>query len=439
MTKHRTFLGFLHRLLPIVAASNSLIIAACEGSQDFEIPGPLTVTRMTLNDPGGNNATGTSVFTDTSSPQDCTLPGLQDSAACISTPFTDMFSPKKSPPNPDSATKLRVVFNKLPLKLNGQDIEVPPEGGLPMGLSDFKLIAQGVIQLQCMGSGCGVPESYNSMWATGSALSPDPTFFDYGPALQMEVLPAYDPALGTTIAADPLRALEPGTVYKVVLNPGLSGRNPSEKVLSDSASDALLTFTTERFQVIRIGIGAGNDALTGGGCLKGSGTASDPYIATAALGGDGVCSYTDLANDGVMAIQLNAGVDHTVLRATTATATVSVNNGPAMPVTVVVRNNAESMAGNPATCNRGNQRKLYIAPSAGTWVPGLAANSNAVVKVTLIGADIRDISQLPGHPAGAGRHALASDLVLQGNISGSGPNAQAKSAIRAADVTPCPQ
>lgn len=441
MRQRSALMAFLLGSLQVGAASSLAVLGACNDfvtGQDPEPPGPLLVTRVTLLDPAGRD--GHVVFTDTSAPLDCSLAQLKDTVACVNTPFKDMYSPKMSPPTPDSATKLRVVFNKIPAKLNGQDVETAPADGLAKDLSELKLIDPNVVSLSC-DTCTGIPQSNNTLQVTGSDLSPDPTTFDYGPALQMQVLPSYDPSLGVSIADDPLRALEPATVYKLKLSPGLSGRNSDDKILVDDAANALLTFTTEPFSVIQSGIGDtiatgddggaddAKDLYVINSCNRGSGAVTDPFIIAAA---DGNCNYVDPTNTGVLALYLNAGVDHSAFQAgKTVTATVAVDGGTATAVPVMITNGHKVKG----ACDRGSQRTLYIAPTSGTWATGLAASSTAVVLVTVRGADIRDVSQDASHTAGMGRHVLSGDVLLQATIKGSN---MAPDAVTAADVTACP-
>jgi len=444
MRQCSALMAFLRGSLAVGMASNVLFLASCVDyltGQDPEPSGPLRVTRMTLSDPGGDNAFGSPIFTDTSSPLDCSLSELENTTACVNTPFKDMFSPLNSPPTPDSATKLRVVFNKIPLKLNGQDLEVVPENALPT--ADMLVLSDpNVLQLQC--DSCAIPVSYNSLQVSGSNLSPNPTRFDYGPALQLEIV-RNDKRLGASVEADPLRALEPATTYRVVLNPGLAGRNAEEKILLDDAARALLSFHTEPFQAIRVGLGDtlttdpmqkgqddGTDAYVTSPCAMGTGTAEEPYIATTADTNLLACTSVGLANDGVIAVHLNAGVDHAAFQLQTATATVAVDGGPATPVIVKLTNGA-SPACAPSPMN--SQRVLYVAPVAGTWVPTLASDQSAEVLLTLRGADIRDVSQLPGHPANMGRNVLPDDVHIKASLK---LDNQRGDGVAAADVLACP-
>ena len=381
-------------------------LIACDDystGQDTEPPGPLKVERLTLSD--GHQ------FIDTSAPLDCDSDKLKDTPECLNSPFKDNFSLLKHPPTPDHAMKLRVVFNKLPLKLNGVDVETAPaDGQLPKDISELQLRDPSVIKLEC--DGCtGIPAAYTSLQLAGSALSPDPTTFDYGPALQMEVLPSLPAFL--MIADDPLRALEPNTTYRVVINPGLSGRNAADKVLLDERAKSLLTFPTGPFAV--------------------SETQEADVVTTDTDGHD---TPVGLTNGSALVVTLNAGVDHTRFQVGTITsAEVTVNGGAAMSVPVVLRN------GLKAACNRGNQRKLYIAPRGGTWVNSVAAGDDIKVKIVIRGSDIRDVAQDAAHTPGMGRNSLAEDITLNATIVAKPADGAAEHVIDASvavtDVTAC--
>ncbi len=437
MRRRSTLKACLRQLQIVGAISCLTFVGSCTdylSGQDPEPPGPLLVTRMTLSDPSGDTTAGEPVFSDTSAPLNCAADAVKDTPGCVNDPFKDMYSLSKSPPTPDSATKLRVIFNKIPLKAGGFDIEHVPDEGLAQKGKDLRLIDSSIIQLSCDGESCGVPASYNSLQATGTGLSPDPTTFDYGPALQMEVLPAYDSEqVGTDstgsvlIPDDPVRALEPNTVYHVVLNPTLSGRNPQDVLRLDAPTKVLLTFATQPFTPIRIGIGdqktkateagdSASDRFLSDKCIRGSGTGNDPFIAAAA---DDDCNYVEMANDGVFAVYMNAPVDEQSLQADTARATLKITGTPAepsAPIDVVLQNGVGDVQKPESGCNRGNKRVLYIAPAHGLWALGLGADQVAVVTVALRGSDIRDVSQRAGHPPGTGRNTISGDMVLRASI-----------------------
>lgn len=386
--------------------ASMITFIACDDyttGQDTEPPGPLKVERLTLSD--GHQ------FIDTSAPLDCDDDKLKNTPECVNSPFKDAFSILKNPPTPDHAMKLRVVFNKLPLKLNGVDVETAPaDGQLPKDVDELQLRDPSVIKLEC--DGCtGIPAGYTSLQLAGSALSPDPTTFDYGPALQMEVLSALPPFL--MINNDPLRALEPNTTYRVVINPGLSGRNAADKVLLDDRAKSLLTFTTQPFAV--------------------SNTQDADVVKTDADGND---MKLGLANTSALVITLNAGVDDTRFQAgTVQTAEVTVNGGGAMSVPVVLRN------GRLSACVRENQRRLFVAPTSGTWVNTIAATDDVKLKIVIRGLDIRDIAQDAAHTPGMGRNSLGEDITVAATIiAGPAPDSDEHfldTAVTAADVNAC--
>lgn len=384
--------------------------------QDGEPSGPLRVTRLTLFDLGRSR--GTAVFTDTSVPADCSLAEFRDASACLDNAFKDRYGILKSPPNPDSARSLRVVFNKSPLKLNGMALEPLPEEGLPTVLS---LTDPSVIGLVC--TGCsqddqgnrGVPATYNSLQLTGTDQSPNPARYAYGPGLQMEAVTECetdnsDPCRLAGIAADPYRALEPDSTYSVVLNAGLSARigDGSDTLLIDDAARSLLRFTTEAFKPLTVGIGDGKDNVVDGTAASGEGSPERPYrIDRPTADGKGEAV---LDNGGAVQVSLNAAVDESVFSSQTATATVTVGDGTPTAVAVTVSN----AKGAPLMCKFGSKRKLYIAPTSGSWlgqpVPG------AVVRITLRGSELHDLSQLSGHPAGKGVHVVGRELTLEATL-----------------------
>ncbi|MBL9003567.1 MAG: hypothetical protein JNJ46_04930 [Myxococcales bacterium] len=396
-------------LISSISIASLITFTACDDystGQDAEPPGPLKVERLTLSD--GHQ------FIDTSAPADCEDAKLKDTPECLNNPFKDNFSIKKHPPTPDHATKLRVVFNKLPLKLNGVDVEgAPADGKLPKDISELQLRDPSVIKLEC--DGCtGIPAAYTSLQLAGSALSPDPTTFDYGPALQMEVLPSLPGFL--MIADDPLRALEPNTTYRVVLNPGLSGRNAADKVLLDDRAKSLLTFTTQPFAVVD--------------------TQDADVIKTDNEGHD---VPVGLSNSGALVITLNAGVDHTRFQAGTVQAAELTVNGAKMTVPVVFSNTTTDHMS--MTCEHGNQRRLFVAPTSGTWVNSIGASDTVTLKVVIRGSDIRDVAQDSAHTPGMGRNSLSEDITVNATIVAD-PAMDAEehlreTAVPAADVTAC--
>ncbi len=412
MKKHRKslFLG---------AAASLMLLGACNDNltgQDGEPTGPLKVLRLTLIDFGIN--TGHLVFTDTSVPSDCTLPQYKDLKQCTNDPFMDTYGVKKSPPNPDSLRRLRVVFNKPPLLdldapsrgANSTELELVPDSGVP---TDLKLVDQKVISLACTNcstdnGAVGIPLTYNSLQLTGSDLSPDPSQFPYGPGLQMEVLTSCTSAANkfkcdkiglTSKTVDPLAALEPDSSYTVMLSKGLAGRD-QQKIMIDDRATSLLSFRTEPFQVNTVGNGDGESGKEVRAGESGTGSSTDPYTVA-----DGL-----VAIDGAIEISVNAAVDYSRLNGTSATAQVSVNGGAPKAVAVIVSPNVAD--------DCGSLRSIYVAPaSGGAWATLTnPMTDEVVVTVTLKGAAVYDLSQVKGHPIGKGTHTMGKDIVIRAKL-----------------------
>ncbi len=412
MKKHRKslFLG---------AAASLMLLGACNDNltgQDGEPTGPLKVLRLTLIDFGIN--TGHLVFTDTSVPSDCTLPQYKDLKQCTNDPFMDTYGVKKSPPNPDSLRRLRVVFNKPPLLdldapsrgANSTELELVPDSGVP---TDLKLVDQKVISLACTNcstdnGAVGIPLTYNSLQLTGSDLSPDPSQFPYGPGLQMEVLTSCTSAANkfncdkiglTSKTVDPLAALEPDSSYTVMLSKGLAGRD-QQKILIDDRATSLLSFRTEPFQINTVGNGDGASGSEVRAGESGTGSSTDPYKVADDL----------VAIDGAIEIAVNAAVDYSRLNGTSATAQVSVNGGAPKAVAVIVSPNVAD--------DCGSLRSIYVAPaSGGAWATLTnPMTDEVVVTVTLKGAAVYDLSQVTGHPIGKGIHTMGKDIVIRAKL-----------------------
>lgn len=438
------------RFFLLGASAASLMVLGCSDNltgQDGEPHGPLRVTKVTLND-GAHSRPSGRVVTDTSVPPDCAAASAANLPQCTADPFKDMYGVRRSPPNPDSAFILRVVFNKAPLNLNGAPLEPVPAEGLPTNATPLKLANPNVIRLTCQNcstdgaGGMGVPTSYNSLQLTGTDLSPDPAQYAFGPGLQMEVIPTCPKApvippppapvpaptkcqlAGPTYVTDPFRALEPGATYSVALDPMLQGRlaDGTDNVLLDDAAKALLTFTVESFQVLLAGNGDGNDNQVAGSTDFGDGSVAKPYLADTAGGKAAV------ANEGAVVISLNAPADESLFTAQTVSASVTAN-GSTMSVPVTI----STAVGAPGDCDYGNRRALYVAPASGTWLP--TAMPGAVVTITIKGSEVRDLSQLPSHPAGKGVHALNKDITVSAQLLAMPADAD-YAGILASDVVP---
>lgn len=279
---------------------------------------------------------------------------------------------------------MRVVFNKLPLLINGMELEkVTKQPPTALELTD-----QTVVELACPAP-CAAPVVQKSLQLTGAPLSPNPLDprFAYGPAVQMQVLSD----------TDPLAFLEPASTYQVTVNPGVSGRD-GNKVLLDAAAAGLLSFTTEAFQVLRVGVGdSTNDPYVYADPTQGTGAAATPYL------------IASLPLNGVVAVGVNAGVFEPGFTANTVTATL---DNKSVPVKIGLSQLVTDMKGNPA-CDAARHRSIYLFPGTmdGTW--GAAAGT---LVLTLHGAEVHDVSQNTGHPVG--RHSLPGDVTLNAQLTG---------------------
>ncbi|MCS6912421.1 MAG: hypothetical protein RMK29_11105 [Myxococcales bacterium] len=347
--------------------------------QDPEPTDPLRVTRLTLFDATSRNR---EVFTDTSIP-DCSLPANQEVPACKNDVNKDKFSPIKSPPTPDSGREVRLVFNKLPLTFNGQPLErrIDEPGKPPR----FELADPQVAEIRCEGSCTGVPPATVTLVLSGSDTTSDPLYphahpsaIPYGPALLLEIKAG---------GMHPFAALEPETAYQVTFKPGLGDRN-GQRVVMDARTQQLVRFTTEPFKLLRVGRGDASDRWVW------EETDPDPR-------GPATYRVEGLPLDGVVQLVLNAPVDDSVFTDTTVTAT---RNGVDVPVRLSL--NQLVMRNMMPACDPGKRRAVYIFPAADTWgMPG-------EVRITLRGAQVRDLSQAAGHPAKEGRHALRGDITI---------------------------
>lgn len=456
--------GTLVGLLSVMSCNDYLT------GQDGEPAGPLKVLRLTLLDPG--IAHGSTVFTDTSVPADCMDAKYKDTKACQNDPFGDTYGVLHSPPNPDSARRLRVVFNKAPLTLDGADLEeVLPAMGLPMSL---QLKDPSVISLSCTGCSTdggksGVPATYNSLQLTGSDLSPEPSQFPFGPGLQMEVLttcsgatarykccvmgliPKPTPATpgATTYCkdltsnpaddpSDPMGALEPDSTYTVALKAGLAGRNAADKVLLDDAAKALLTFKTEKFAALNYGNGLDSFAVGGTDAVK-----LPAFVKKDAM-------MMNVPVHGALVVDLNAPADETRFTATTATAVITVNGTmqPNVPLRVSTARQdvgEDDMGMRSTACTFENRRRLYIGPVSGSWGT-FQASDKVEVTITLKGSEVFDVSQVatpdpmgalpPKHPPGKGVHNLGENLVFKATLSTDGSSAEVDPSVILAKDAP---
>ncbi len=347
----------LRSLLPLCLVGLSLWGCDNHIGQDSEPQGPLQVRRLTLLDPSGRDHP---IFSDTSIP-DCSLPENQDSLACHNDPQKDRYSLRRSPPNPDSAAEIRVVFNKIPLLFDGMALEQ----------------VDGVVGIACAAP-CGVPPLKKSLVIIGSDVSFDPTVVPYGPAL----------LLRADTALDPLTALEPGTDYQINLDPHLAGRD-GVPVEQDDRVQFLLRFTTEPFLVVRAGRGAPADAWVYG--------TAGPY------------RLDPLPEDGALAVVLSASVYEPSLSGLALQASIGDR---VVPVRAVPNQLLIDKDGMPR-CKNDRGRAVYLYPDTPGRLWGGAAGEE--LQVTLPAA-IRDVEQSTGHPAG--HHTLAGVVVLLASLTG---------------------
>jgi len=342
-----------------------------------EPSGPLQITKLTLFDSGSRDAP---VFTDTSIPDcsktpnlDCSSPDTRDTLVCrvcYNDFIKDKYTPSKSVPTPDSAGDLRVVFNKVPLLLDGDDI------GKPENLAK-------ALDLTCTGCG-GIPPLTRVLQITGSDVSFDPTQVPYGPSLQLTVDPS-----------DPRNALEPDASYQVKVNAGVSGRD-GQKVDLQSAP-TLLSFKTEPFRVLQVGRGD---------------RAKDTWVYSVATSGDGSSAnpftVADLVQNGAVALRFNAPLFPGTLAPVTIKAQV---NAGAATVDVKLGANNCKLAGGKYV--QDSARVLYLIPDTVDHQWPLTAN---MVTVVIPATAIKDVAQTAGFPAGS--HSVAGNLVVSIKLTG---------------------
>lgn len=349
-----------------------------------EPAGPLQVLRLTLFDSSSRNAP---VFTDTSLPDCSKAPNCEDAAnretsicrICYNDVFKDMYSPQKSPPTPLSGEDIRVIFNKIPLKLSGQDLPYPEA-------SNYQSVLAMAVNLEC--SGCTLPKFTRNLVASGSSLSFDPTSIPYGPSLQLQL------DQGDDTKDPPLAALDPDTTYTVKVNGALAGRDGN--VIDQGSGANLLTFKTEPFKALAL-LRPSTKART---------NAMDPPQKWAdcwALDDAKACpsGVSELPTDGAVRLTFNAPLHAGTLAAAMLTATRK-DGMPAIPVTLSTNTgatDAKTMA-----CKRGNRRNLYITPTAGSWP------TDVEIATVVIPKDV--VKDLTQGTWAVGRHAMASDLTL---------------------------
>jgi len=370
------------RLLYLLLATGggALLAVSCADyltGQLEEPSGPLQITRLTLFDASSHSA---AVFTDTSIPDcsknqsvDCTSPDNRDSLVCrvcYNDVAKDRYTPAKSVPTPDSGQDIRVVFNKVPLLLDGDDL------GKPENLAKS-------VELSC--SGCsGLPPLNRVLQITGSGVSFDPVQVPYGPALQL-----------TVDRTDPRSALEPGTSYQVKVNPGVAGRDGQKVDLQVPAM--LLSFQTEAFKVLQVGTGDPKaDSWVYTSTALGDGSAENPY------------KVKDVGQNSAVALRFNASLFSEAFKPVIIKAAI---NGGAATVDVRVGANNCKLASDKYV--QDTARVLYLYPDTVDHNWPFIANE---VTVVIPGAVIRDVAQTAGFPVG--QHGPAGDLKVSIKLTG---------------------
>ena len=374
------------------AAGLATLLGSCTDyltAQTPEPEGPLRVTKMTLLDKVSRDS---AVFTDTSLP-DCAQynadfcgqeenRGNDACRVCYNDVFKDKYSAKKSPPTPDSATDLRVVFNKIPRKWNGKDVN-------PDNVPDEAL------RLQCDGTCVGIPAYKRLLDVSGSSLSFDPTEIPYGPSLRIAV----------NRDADPRAGLEPSAKYSVYLDVGFADR--AGNALDWKAATALLQFSTEPLKVLQMGRGDGKaDPWVYASNKYGDGSAQNPY------------SVADLARNSAIVLKLNAAVSPEPLATASIVGTAKSTTGTSQTVNVLVGTNVwgteadGSLSRKDAACVQQNQRLLAFWPDTpdGRWPQDAVEVSFSVPE-----GIVKDVAQKAGFPTGM--HALDRSVAVRTRFS----------------------
>lgn len=366
----------------LAGSALSVVAISCADyltGQVLEPDGPLLVTKLTLLDKTSRDV---AVFTDTSLPdckqfsaEYCAVEANRTSTECricYNDVKKDAYSPTKSPPTPDSASDLRVVFNKIPLKWNGSAYspDAAPEGA---------------IRLEC--DGCrGIPSYKRQLDVSGSSLSYDPRDIPYGPSLKLSI-----------DKSDPRASLEPDTSFRVYLDTGLADRNDNR--VDWQAAASLLRFKTEPLRVLRMGRGdSTTDAWVYASSKYGDGSSGSPY------------SIADLPRDSAIVLRLNASTHPDPLTSLKLPAVVRRADGTTSSVDVLVGTNVWKR-NSDGTCAQDSQRLVYFWPDTvdQRWPSGAVE-----VSFTLAAGSLKDLAQVAGFPVG--KHALGSDISVRARI-----------------------
>jgi len=365
------------------AGASCLSLASCNlDLYTDQEPEDFYITRVTFLD-ADRESQG---FTDLSVPNECP-PG----STCENSAFKNNFSLAKSPLHTESGGAIRVVFNKLPLFFNGEELEDADNepGKKPTTKITLNEKAKDVVKLTCKDAGCPQPETELSVSLTGSDLSPDPVAFPYGPAIELTVN----------------GALEPAATYELTVDTKLQGRNKKnlDPAKSLGKSNVFTIKITEPLRVIRYGIGDDD------------GDTWIPHIPVDAPTPSPLAEAPKVANDGVVRLRFSGPVDSGTVESLKIDAKVG-----GMPVDAIAT--ITTVTEDPKTkmpvCDTGDGRSVFIAPKSGSW------GASGALTITVSGGPIKSAS---------GRLSAASTYTVNAELSGKNVDAKYHG-IAAADV-----
>lgn len=341
--------------------------------------GPLQITRLTLFDAASRDA---GVYTDTSLPDcapveskqmDCSTPESQKERicrVCFLDTFKDRFSTKKSPPTPDSGQDIRVIFNKVPLQIDGKDLGNDWDPVKDKDTTDAgKQGLAASVKLTC-GTCAGLPPMDRHLVVTGSEVTFDPMTIPYGPSIQLAV-----------DNGDPRNALEPDSTYNVQVAGGIASRD-GERLMQPDAK--ILTFTTEPFKVLSVGEGDSAKWVYGD---------KTP----------GMYAVADHPRDGAVVLALNAPL-HVASLSTVAV--MATKQGGA---TVAVKIAADAFGPKDPmkmTCAAHASRVLYVYPDGGMPWPADASQ----IDIRIPSGSLFDAAQ--GGMFEKGKHSIGNEITI---------------------------